>query len=74
MSKSYFETTESQRKLGDIGRHTMDLAVTEKDDARSCRLSVVGNMLTEYGVPFGSRQADFSAEDLELISQIMKNN
>lgn len=72
MSRSYHELTPSQRKLGDIGRKMMDLAVTETDDARSCRLSIVGDMLTRYGAPFGTRQSDFDAEDLKLIEESMQ--
>ena len=73
MAISYHETTAQQRKLGDIGRKMMDLAVTEKDDARSNRLSIVGNMLTEYGAPFGSSKSDFSQEDLQLIQEVIKS-
>lgn len=66
------EITTQQRTLGNIGRYMMDCAVTEKDDALSNTLARLGNMLTTYGAPFGAKQKDFTAEDMQLIATYMK--
>lgn len=66
------ETTPNQKKLGVIGRIMMNAAATEKDDAKSNHLAVVGDKLTRFGAAWGTRKTDFSKEDLQLIVEYMK--
>jgi len=66
------ETTPNQKKLGVIGRYMMNCAATEKDDAKSNHLAVVGDKLTRFGATWGTRKSDFSKEDLQLIVEYMK--
>lgn len=71
MIKEKYELTKAQRQLGDLGRKMMDMAVTERDDAKSNHLARVGYMLTSYGAPFGTRLRDFSDADMALIQEAM---
>lgn len=74
MAMQFFEIKEHERTLGNIGRAIMDLAVTEKDDAMSNRMSSVGNMLTTVGAPFGTRLKDITPEDSAFIIAVAKSN
>lgn len=74
MAMQFFEITESQRKLGDMGRKIMDLAAVEKDDALSNQMAVIGNMLTTVGAPFGTRLKEITPEQRQLIQDIAKKH
>ncbi len=72
MNVQFFEVTESQRKLGNMGRKIMDLAAVEKDDALSNKMAVIGNMLTTVGAPFGTRLNEITPEQRRFIQAIAK--
>lgn len=50
-----FDLTPAQRKLANLGRVLMDLAVTTKDDTLSNLMAKVGNELTNFGATFGPK-------------------
>ena len=76
----FFEATAQQKQLATIGRQMMDfsesytgLGKLKDEQLRELNeLSHVGNMLTHYGAPYGTRQKDFSEADLQLIAGFMK--
>jgi len=81
--KAYFEPTVEQRRLADIGRAMMDYsenygklhglrAVTDDGLRTLNNLSQVGNMLTQYGAPYGTKEKDFTDDDQQLISDFMQ--
>ena len=80
---AYFEATQEQKQLAQIGREMMDFSeqygvkhglknVTDEGLRTLNNLSHVGNMLTRYGATFGTTIKNFSQEDLELIARFMK--
>jgi hypothetical protein len=80
---TFFETTESQKKLARIGQQMMDFSeyygqthplnkLTDEQLSELNELSHVGNMLTYYGAPFGTSRKDFSDKDMQLIARFMK--
>jgi hypothetical protein len=80
---AYFEATAEQKQLATIGREMMEFsenygkihglkAVTDDGLRTLNNLSHVGNMLTHYGAPYGTKQKDFSEADMELISKFMQ--
>jgi hypothetical protein len=80
---AYFEATAEQKQLATIGREMMEFsenygkihglkAVTEDGLRTLNNLSHVGNMLTHYGAPYGTKQKDFSEDDMDLISKFMQ--
>ena len=81
--KAFFEATPQQKQLADIGRAMMDWsenygrehglkAVTDNGLRTLNNLSHVGNMLTNYGAPYGTREKDFSDADRKLIVAFMQ--
>jgi hypothetical protein len=75
---AYFEATKEQKQLATIGRDMMNYseeygkihglkAVTDNG-----MLSHVGNMLTQYGAPYGTTIKDFTDEDQALIASWMQ--
>lgn len=76
----FFEATQNQKKLAEIGRDMMTfsenytgLGKLRDEQLRELNeLSHVGNMLTHYGAPFGTAFKDFTEEDLQLIAGFMK--
>jgi hypothetical protein len=83
MNMTFFEPTEQEKQLIAIGRDMMDFseeygkihglkAVTDDGLRTLNNLSHVGNMLTHYGAPYGTKQKDFSEADMELISNFMQ--
>lgn len=50
-----FDLTPQQRKLANLGRVLMDLAVSTKDDNLSNVMAKVGNELTNFGATFGPK-------------------
>jgi hypothetical protein len=53
-----FDLTPQQRKLANLGRVLMDLAVSTKDDNLSNVMAKVGNELTNFGATFGPKNVD----------------
>jgi hypothetical protein len=72
MAMQFFEITPAQRKLGNMGRKIMDLAAVEKDDAMSNQMSVIGNMLTTVGAPFGTRLNQLTSTQRQFIAMLIK--
>jgi len=83
MNNPYYEATKEQKQLADIGRAMMDfsenygvehgLGKLKEEGLRVLNnLSQVGNMLTRYGVTFGTTQKNFTDADMKLIAQFMK--
>jgi len=81
--KPFFEPTKEQRQLASIGREMMDYSeeygkihglrdVTDDGLRTLNSLSQVGNMLTQYGAPYGTKQKDFTDADRKLISDFMQ--
>lgn len=81
--KAFFEATAQQKQLADIGRAMMDFseqygvkhglkAVTDDGLRTLNELSHVGNMLTHYGAPYGTKLKDFTEADLQLIAKFMR--
>ena len=79
----FFEATEQQRKLADIGRAMMDWSenygrdhglrdVTDDGLRTLNEMSHVGNMLTHYGAPYGTASKDFSEADRKLIADFLQ--
>jgi hypothetical protein len=76
----FFEATEQQKELARIGREMMNFSeqypalkgLKEAQFKTLNQLSAVGNMMTAYGAPWGTRFSDFSEDDLELIAKFMK--
>ena len=80
---TFFEITKEQKQLAAIGQQMMDWsenygkihglrAVTDNGLRTLNEMSQVGNMLTHYGAPYGTRFKDFTEADLELIAKFMK--
>ena len=72
----FFEATEQQKQLADLGRSMMDMSeyanckgMKEEGFKLLNDLSHVGNLLTKVGMPFGPKLNDFSAEDMDLIKR-----
>ena len=63
----FFEITQDQRKLGDIGRQMMDAAYKVKSDETFNKLCRVGNELTTVGAPFGKRLQEFTEDDRQFV-------
>ena len=81
--KSFFEPTQAERRLAQVGRDMMDWseeygklhglkAVTDNGLRTLNQMSCVGNMLTHYGAPNGTRERDFTESDRDLISKFMQ--
>jgi hypothetical protein len=80
---AYFEATQEEKQLAQIGREMMDFSeaygqvnglsrVTDEGLRTLNNLSHVGAMLTRYGATFGTTRKDFTEEDLALIARFMK--
>jgi hypothetical protein len=78
----FFEATEQQKKLANIGRSMMDwsenfgsnygLGQLKDPGLRILNeLSHVGSMLTHFGTPYGTTASSFSEEDQQLIAMFM---
>jgi hypothetical protein len=83
MAQTYFEATEQQKKLSDLGRQMMDFSeeygakhglkgVTDDGLRTLNNLSHVGSMLAHFGAPFGTGDKDFSDADRKLISDFVQ--
>lgn len=83
MNTTFFEATPQEKQLAQIGREMMDFseqygkqhglkAVTDNGLRTLNELSHVGNMLTHYGAPWGTRAKQFTDADRELIIQFMQ--
>ena len=81
--RAFFEATTQQKALANIGRQMMDFsenygkefglkAVTDDGLRTLNELSHVGNMLTHYGAPYGTKLKDFTEADLQLIAKFMR--
>ena len=78
-SMQFFEPTEEQKRLADLGRKMMDYSeyadmtgLKNEEIAVFNRLSHVGNLLTRVGAPFGTTMDDFTDEDHKLIKDFTK--
>ena len=80
---AYFEATKEQKQLATIGRDMMNYseeygkihglkAVTDNGMRTLNNLSHVGNMLTQYGAPYGTTIKDFTDEDQALMASWMQ--
>ena len=78
----FFEATEQQKKLANIGRSMMDwsenfgsnygLGQLKDPGLRILNeLSHVGSMLTHFGAPYGTTASSFSEQDRQLIAMFM---
>jgi len=65
---NFFELTQGERDLGDIGRAMMDAAVTVQDDKLFNKMSELGGRLTHVGVLFGPKAHEFSQEEQNFIT------
>jgi hypothetical protein len=76
----FYEATEQEKQLVAVGRAMMDYSenygkehglknVTDDGLRTLNELSHVGSMLTRFGAPFGTKTADFSEADLQLIAK-----
>ena len=81
--RTFFEATPQQKQLADIGRAMMDYSeeygkihglkgVTDNGLRTLNELSQVGNMLTHYGAPYGTKEKDFTDADRKLIVAFMQ--
>jgi hypothetical protein len=81
--QTYFEATPKQKELADIGRDMMNWseeygkinglkAVTDDGLRTLNNLSHVGNLLTQFGAPYGTTQSDFTEADRKLIADWMQ--
>ena len=81
--RTFFEATEQQKKVADIGRAMMDYSeeygkihglkgVTDNGLRVLNNMSHIGNMLTQFGAPYGTRESDFSEADQQLIVAFMQ--
>jgi len=81
--QTYFEATPKQKQLADIGRDMMNWseeygkinglkAVTDAGLRVLNNLSHVGNLLTQFGAPYGTTQSDFTEADRKLIADWMQ--
>jgi hypothetical protein len=81
--QTYFEATPKQKQLADIGRDMMNWseeygkinglkAVTDDGLRTLNNLSHVGNLLTQFGAPYGTTQSDFTEADRKLIADWMQ--
>ena len=79
---AFFEATEQQKKLANIGRSMMDwsenfgsnygLGQLKDPGLRILNnLSHVGHMLTQYGAPYGTSARHFDENDRQLIALFM---
>ena len=80
---AYFEATQEQKQLAQIGREMMDFsenygkihglkAVTDNGLRVLNNLSHVGAALTHFGATFGTTERDFTDEDRKLIVDFMQ--
>jgi len=67
----FFEITEDQRKLGDIGRTMMNASYTASTDELFNKLCRIGSDLTTVGAPFGKRIKDFTEEEKQFVSDFI---
>lgn len=76
--RTFFEATEQQKKVADIGRAMMDWSenygalhglkgVTDNGLRTLNNMSHIGNLLTQFGAPYGTKESDFSESDQQLI-------
>ena len=65
---NFFEITNDERDLGDIGRAMMDAAITQSDDKLFNKMSELGNRLTSVGALFGTRVNEFSQEEQDFVA------
>jgi hypothetical protein len=65
---NFFEITNEERDLGDIGRAMMDAAITQSDDKLFNKMSELGNRLTSVGALFGTRVNEFSQEEQDFVA------
>lgn len=63
----FFEITEDQRRLGDIGRKMMDASYKASSDELFNRLCRVGSELTTVGAPFGKKLKEFTEDDKQFV-------
>jgi len=63
----FFEITQDQRKLGDIGRQMMDASYTASSDETFNKLCRIGNELTTVGAPFGKILQEFTEDDRQFV-------
>lgn len=63
----FFEISESDRKLGDVGRAMMDAAVTQKDHELFNKMCRIGDDLTRVGSAFGTTWNSFNTDDRQFI-------
>jgi hypothetical protein len=75
MNRSVYDTTKTERMVGDIGRRLMDISVSTpmkglKDEqiARTNRMSSFGDALTRFGTTFGPR----NLEEVLKVSGVSK--
>lgn len=79
----FFEATEQEKQVIAIGRDMMDFSenygakhglgkVTDNGLRTLNELSHVGNMLTHFGAPFGTKRKDFTEQDMQLIAAFVK--
>jgi hypothetical protein len=79
----FYESTKEEKQLIAIGRNMMDWSeeygkkhglkgVTDNGLRKLNDLSHVGNALTHFGAPFGTKPKDFSEADQQLIAEFMQ--
>ena len=71
------DMTPQQRKLANLGRVLMDLAVTTKDDALANLMASVGDSLTRFGTSFGPKNLDElmkkTGASKEIINKLLQH-
>ena len=77
VQETNFDLTPQQRKLANLGRVLMDLAVTTKDNNLSNTMSKVGNELTNFGATFGPKNlaelVKKTATSKEVIGKLLQH-
>lgn len=68
-----YEITPEQRKLAELGRYMMDLALAEKDLEYSGRLADLGDKLTTVGAPNGFKLHTLEANELTLLNGVYED-
>lgn len=61
-----------QKMLADIGRVLMDKATKQKDDNTANKMSSVGDLLTQYGTPFGPKNAKEVADQADVPMDVLQ--
>lgn len=72
LAEADYGVSPQQRQLANYGRILMDQAATTKDDELSNMMAAVGNELTSFGTPFGSKNLQELVKKTGTTEQVIQ--